>query len=119
MCDCECIRLDFFRESCVRARKQYHCHECNQPIEIGDRYLYIVGKWDGEFSTIKQCLPCRNLMDWLTSKLRMCICYGDLKQTLIDSEIIYFDKAANSWVVHPHDISIRMDSFGFPRLTFQ
>lgn len=44
-----------------RARKEYGCCECSQRIYPGERYLRVVGVWDGTFSTERQHLVCADL----------------------------------------------------------
>lgn len=47
----------------VRARKPQKCCECSDPINPGDRYEVVSGKWDGEWSCFKTCLPCKEIRE--------------------------------------------------------
>jgi hypothetical protein len=42
----------------VKARKQYHCYECGQPISPGMFYERVKGLWDGVWVTFRTCFPC-------------------------------------------------------------
>ncbi len=44
-----------------KAAKEHVCEECRQAIQRGDRYEYHRSLFDGYWSTIKTCLPCRNV----------------------------------------------------------
>lgn len=44
-----------------RARKEYKCFECREPIKVGDLYARTVGKWDGEILTFRLCDYCHQL----------------------------------------------------------
>ncbi|MDD4950948.1 MAG: hypothetical protein PHV85_00210 [Desulfovibrionaceae bacterium] len=56
--DCWC---DFFHRSTPVAKKTHCCEECGQEIKPGQRYVRIVGVWDGDFSAHKQCLSCEQI----------------------------------------------------------
>lgn len=45
------------------ARKQHVCCECGKPIEVGQRYEYARGKYEGEFWDCKTCLVCAEIAD--------------------------------------------------------
>jgi hypothetical protein len=47
----------------VKARKPATCCECGDPIRPGDRYEVTSGKWDGEWSSFKTCLPCKEIRE--------------------------------------------------------
>lgn len=50
---------DFSNESHVaKSRRIFKCSECRLSIPIGSPYWRIVGKWDGELMTFRQCEPC-------------------------------------------------------------
>ena len=49
---------EFYVESTMVARKVHVCYECRAEIQPGERYQRVVGKWDGEFSSHRFCLPC-------------------------------------------------------------
>lgn len=47
----------------VKARKPAVCCECRETIEPGERYEMVSGKWDGEWSSFKTCLPCKEIRE--------------------------------------------------------
>lgn len=49
---------EFYQEKTLKARKQYKCNECRDPILPGSIYVRMVGKWDDEFQTIRTCECC-------------------------------------------------------------
>ena len=90
MCDCRDGRSLFDDRRVVTARKEYVCGECEDPILVGTKYIYRVGKWigdttseRGEFWTFRMCLECDADWDLLTeaqheARGETCICYGEL-----------------------------------------
>lgn len=56
-----CEYPEFYSESFPKAKKTHQCIECYSPIEIGEEHLYYRGKWDGDFSTGRQHLLCRDI----------------------------------------------------------
>lgn len=58
---CECSSEGeqpiFIRKRIVTARKPHTCCECDEPIEVGERFEFVAGKWD-TFDTFKTCLFC-------------------------------------------------------------
>ena len=56
------IRADFYKEVEYTARKSHICGECDKEILKGEKYRYIAGKWDYNFSDFKMCLNCE--YDW-------------------------------------------------------
>ena len=40
------------------ADKQNKCCECSTVINVGDKYQYYSGIWDGHPDSFKQCLNC-------------------------------------------------------------
>tara|TARA_R110001606_G_scaffold71219_1_gene162927 strand:- start:17416 stop:17778 length:363 start_codon:yes stop_codon:yes gene_type:complete len=57
-----------FRSVVRKARKVHKCCECHEVINIGDRYQYSSGVWDGEPNDYKQCLGCGEIFDAITKK---------------------------------------------------
>lgn len=51
----------FYHETTPKARKTHTCIECRETIPIGARYTKSVGKWDGEFSTVRLCESCKEI----------------------------------------------------------
>lgn len=60
--------IDFYSEHYYKAKKQHKCGECGRDIEIGEKYRYMSGKWEGEFASYKACIHCSEGMDWLTTE---------------------------------------------------
>ena len=58
--DCSC---DFSERREVKARKPHRCSECRQEIPVGTTYEYVAAKFDGDFYTIKTCLPCAEIRE--------------------------------------------------------
>ena len=51
--------MEFWSEVQRKAAKPHVCEACRQPINVGDRYAYMVGKFDGDFFVTKQHVECR------------------------------------------------------------
>ena len=49
---------EFAHEEVRRARKSHKCVECAETIAVGDKYAYAVGKNEGDFFSVRTCLPC-------------------------------------------------------------
>jgi len=69
---CESGYSEFYCERCYRrmsdvVRNRY-CNETGFPIHMGERYVYISGKYDGEFWTFKQSLKAYHLCRALHEK---------------------------------------------------
>ena len=62
---CESGYSEFYYERCYRRMsnvvKNRYCNETGFPIHVGERYVYISGKFDGEFWTFKQSLKAYHL----------------------------------------------------------
>ena len=43
------------------ARAAHVCGECNEAIVSGQKYEITTGKWDGDWSTYKTCMSCREI----------------------------------------------------------
>lgn len=50
-----------FHSHVLTARKTHKCYECGSAIVAGDRHERVSGKWDGEWSTYRFCLPCSEI----------------------------------------------------------
>lgn len=61
-CDCSIYDgeiLECFNSITRKARKNYICGECRQPILVGDKYQYETGLLYGSgFETHRTCLTC-------------------------------------------------------------
>lgn len=65
---CDCSRddgemPDFYHDSFPVARKAHTCCECGENIKPGQKYQKFIGKWYGEVSTYKTCMPCYNIRE--------------------------------------------------------
>jgi hypothetical protein len=71
---------EFWDEAFPIAAKEHRCCECRHKIQKGERYCYIKGKWDGEFSTFRQHLLCREACMTLRDTLMggECLLFGEL-----------------------------------------
>lgn len=64
---CSCIYVDtdtlaeFHSEKIQIARKQHKCCECGDIINPGEKYEYVCGCWEGDFSVYKTCEDCQNI----------------------------------------------------------
>lgn len=90
---------EFFNERIVTARKAHRCGECGEEIKPGQRYEYVRGCWEGDFSTHKTCLPCRNVRD---SLMKCGFIYGrvweDVREWLDMQGIDPYDDDGQSWL---------------------
>lgn len=75
------IGPDFFSERISRARKEYHCCECGKKIHKGQKYWYCMGKWEGEISSYRQHIECRDAC-YEIAKAQECIPFGSLREWL-------------------------------------
>ena len=88
-CDCSCTDYDsakVYRSEIRKARKVHECCECGEDIERGQKYEYVAGCWDGNWSDYRTCLPCVAIrthyckFGWLfgelDSTLRECVGVG-------------------------------------------
>ena len=73
MCDAAEQSDEFYREVVRRCRVRAKCCACGEPIQKGDRYANISGKWDGEFMSFKQCLRCNQMMRGLADITDDCV----------------------------------------------
>lgn len=76
----ECTLPTFSECSEPVARKRHRCCECDAPIEVGERHLYVRGKWDGRFSQYRQHLLCEQACELIRDELNdgECIGFGTL-----------------------------------------
>ena len=69
----------------VLARKSHVCNECRCTIRPGERYEYVVGKWDGDVLTFKTCERCVELDLWMSiSYPCFCRMFGSLLEDVHD-----------------------------------
>lgn len=79
----DCIRPSLYRERWPVSRKAHRCSECRMIIPLGVRYRYIVGVWDGDFTTFRQCPTCAALFDMAYHFYNGDVAFGEL-DTLVD-----------------------------------
>jgi len=64
-----------------RARREYHCCECHDPIRPGERYEYVHGLWDGRWDTFRPCATCVRIRSDLCGRGFL---YGALSESVFD-----------------------------------
>lgn len=74
-CFCDYEPAEFYAKSEPKARKERRCCECGKAIQVGQRYEYVRGKWDGEMSFFKTCCRCVALRDHLQAHAK-CFCWA-------------------------------------------
>lgn len=79
-CYCDYDRPEVHVVTNPVARSRHTCCECGHRIIPGETYEKVVGKWDGEFSTIDTCHPCADLRDALAELNGGCFQYGGLRE---------------------------------------
>lgn len=55
--------LDFYNLQKPKARKEYKCDLCSNPIHKGEIYIRYSGKYDGEMFNDKYHLNCKKIID--------------------------------------------------------
>jgi len=50
-----------------KARKIHKCCECQGPIDIGEKYHYLSGVWEGRGKSYKTCLSCETIRGYAYS----------------------------------------------------
>ncbi len=76
---------DFINEDIVTARKPHVCCECHGTINPGDKYEHVRGKWEGDFSTFKTCIPCRTIRNHYFHSFGYGELWNDIIQYVCDS----------------------------------
>lgn len=75
---------DFFSERVSVSRQEYRCCECGFKINKGQKYWYCVGKWEGDVSSYKQHIECRDACYKIQKHQGECIPFGGLREWLSD-----------------------------------
>lgn len=76
MCDCYWDNPPkFYNCRTVKGRKEHKCDECLRAIEKGELHEYAKGLWEGEFSTFRTCMTCRDMVKEISLQ---CYCHGQL-----------------------------------------
>jgi len=80
-CQDACVVMDydgdteFWTERVRRASKPYVCEECHDPIAAREQFVYVCGKSEGDFWSVRMCLACREIQrtfccdGWVVSTL--------------------------------------------------
>ena len=55
--------LEFYRHIVPKARKPHSCECCGKKIEVGEKYSYTSGKFEGDFFTRELCLVCAGILN--------------------------------------------------------
>ena len=63
-CDYDGDAPEFCNVAFVRARKEHRCYECSGKIAPGEKYRRVVGKWNGDLETYRECGLCNELRQW-------------------------------------------------------
>jgi hypothetical protein len=74
-CFCDYDPPEFYSPRIVIASKQHKCDECARAIQPGERYEYVVGKWDGRFDRFKTCARCLDLKEYVMATVP-CLCWA-------------------------------------------
>ena len=56
--------LEFYNSKYVTAKKPHKFDCCFKQIEIGEKYEYQSGKYDGDFFTRAWCMDCSDICSW-------------------------------------------------------
>lgn len=64
-----------------RARKPHKCYECGRDIAAGEKYLNEATLYEGSKETIKTCLHCKVVRDWLFNECGGWL-YGGVKEDI-------------------------------------
>lgn len=74
---------EVYHESHPVARRAHACLECGRVVRPGERYRLVRGKWEGVWSTIKECAHCEAIGDVMNV---LCGGYphGELLDELVD-----------------------------------
>ncbi len=101
-CWCDYDPPEFSSRSYPKARKQHRCEECGKPINPGEQYECVAGKWDGYFSTFNTCPRCVDLRRWVTNSIP-CFCWAhgnmldDAREAVDQARIRARDETAGLW----------------------
>lgn len=79
-CYCDYDQPEFIQVDMRTARKPHQCCECNHPIQPGERYEHVAGKWDGRLDTFDTCEACVELRAALADRNGGCFQYGGLDE---------------------------------------
>jgi len=50
--------MKMYSQNIVKARKPAKCCECRRPINKGDKYEYVKGRYDGDWYVYRTCALC-------------------------------------------------------------
>ena len=76
----ECTIPEFYATSESVARRVHVCCECTAPILAGEKYVKIVGKWEGDFMAHKQHILCAEACEAVRDLSGDCLYFGEMKE---------------------------------------
>lgn len=71
-----------------KARKEWHCCECNELIPVGAVYLYCSGMNDGSFFKDRTCARCKSIADQLFGDRYIGSLMDDLEESIYSGQEI-------------------------------
>jgi uncharacterized protein with PIN domain len=75
-----------------KARKEHKCHECQELIKPGEKYLVEKEVFDGRLSTHKTCLRCKEVRDAYLSAFYWGRVWEDLRECFDDIPMRDYEK---------------------------
>lgn len=85
----------FYHGETIKARKQHKCCECSAPILNGEEYYLGRGVWDGEWSTFKQHMVCKEACTTVRDRDGECLPFGGLREHI--TEHYFWNKHVQVW----------------------
>lgn len=101
-CYCDYDPPEFSNRRTVKAKLAHRCDECRSVIQIGDKYEYVVGKWDGQFDSFTTCSHCVHIREWVVANIP-CACWAhgnmmdDLRASIEDAYDRARDEVGGVW----------------------
>lgn len=74
-CYCDHEPAQFYVAEIRTARKQHKCNECGRAVQPGERYEHVRAKWDGDMATVRTCVRCLSLREWVKAHVP-CFCWA-------------------------------------------
>lgn len=86
VCYCDYDPPEFSSRRICVARKAHKCTECRGPIQPGEKYEYVAGRWEGEFCDFHTCERCVDLRQWVMNNVPcFCWAHGDMTQNATEA----------------------------------
>jgi hypothetical protein len=93
LCSCDFdydgVVAEFHNERIHTAKKKHRCIECDEEIQVGDTYHYVVQKAEGHIYQMHICVLCERI------RSNFCAPYYMLRDTI--SENLGFDYVTGEW----------------------